>query len=156
MPLTCAPRMRRAGGIRRAIRAGAEARTRPTPRKGRVGNTTPVCKLSKYRGVFIPATRRSPHENHCTNACPGCLVCVVGALDRFPHCKGANGSSENGAFEAPILIHNKLSTFAEAVSYLPRAHTKLDHTHPTAHGYPQASHQAHNCCRYAFYATPKH
>ena len=71
-----------------------------------------ACKLSKYREVFTPATRWSAHGPHHTNACPWCVVCVVGALGSFPHCKGVNGSSENGAFEAPMEIQNKLSTFA--------------------------------------------
>jgi len=39
------------------------------------------------------------------------LVCVVEALGRFLTCKGVNGSSENGAFEAQPEIENKLSTF---------------------------------------------
>ena len=73
--------------------------------------TTFARKLGKCSRVFTPATRWSPHDPHLTNACPGCLVCVVGALGRFLSCKGVNGSSENGAFEAQPEIQNKLGTF---------------------------------------------
>ena len=80
--------------------------------RANLSRTILACKLSKYREVFTPATRWSAHGPHHTNACPWCVVCVVGALGRFLTCKGVNGSSENGAFEAPMEIQNKLSTFA--------------------------------------------
>ena len=116
-------------------------RTRGTPFHSL---TTVVRKLSKYSQVFTPVTRWSPHEPHCTNACPGCLVCVVGALGRFLSCKGVNGSSVNGGFRAPLETENKLGTFTLCVLHLSGAHTMLAQTHLTTHGHPQASHQAHS------------
>ena len=44
-------------------------------------------------------------------ACHGCLACVVGALGRFPRCKGVNGSDENGGFHPLGASENKLRKF---------------------------------------------
>ena len=46
--------------------------------------TTLGCKLSKDSRYVVRPSTCSPDGAHCTGACPGCLVYVVGALVRFP------------------------------------------------------------------------
>ena len=53
-------------------------------------------KFRKSGQEPVRPPRWPSHDDHCTKACPGCLVCVVGALGPFPTCIVVNGSSENG------------------------------------------------------------
>ena len=55
-------------------------------------------KFRRSARELVVWLRWSAHDAHCTKACPGCLVCVVGALGPFPTCNTVNGSIENGVF----------------------------------------------------------
>ena len=77
----------------------------------RILDTTLACKLRKSSRVFTPATRWSADGAHCTQHCPQCLVCVVGALGRFPRCNVLNESREKGAFGRSSRSRNKFRKF---------------------------------------------
>ena len=61
-----------------------------------MGATTLAWKFRKYGPGLVAELRWSSLDAHCTRACPGCVVCVIEALGRFPTCIVMNESDENG------------------------------------------------------------
>ena len=73
--------------------------------------TTLALIFRTYGDELVAELRWSALDAHCTRACPGCVVCVVEALGRFPPCNVVDGSSENGPFCRPMRRENKFRRF---------------------------------------------
>ena len=63
-----------------------------------------ACKFSKSSRELARDTVMLPQAPHCTTHCPQCLVCVVGALNRFLTCNAVNGAREKQRFRLPIEL----------------------------------------------------